>query len=239
MGKVIKYIIILLIVAVLSLIIYLLFFNRKDNKVTLMSVLFEKESVELFKGENVNLNYIVNPTNYKIEKVTWTSSNESVATVDQNGLVTAKDTGESIITVDVDGIKNNCTVTVKAKEANTTEGEALTVKEVSLSTTSISLAKGTSELFEIKGQDVACVLSVSSSNSQIVKVSTQETDCNGNKCFLDAETNNGSKLTYKIEGIAPGTAYISVNLDDCVKYSDESAITGSGKIGVTVTDITN
>ncbi len=43
---------------------------------------------------------------------TWRSSNEAVATVDQNGLVTAKGNGTAVITVAYEGEEQSCNVTV-------------------------------------------------------------------------------------------------------------------------------
>lgn len=54
----------------------------------------------LVKGETVQLGYSVGPENVTYTDVKWSSSNEVVATVDANGLLTAKsggDTGFSII----------------------------------------------------------------------------------------------------------------------------------------------
>lgn len=47
--------------------------------------------------------------------IEWTSSDESVATVDENGLVTALSVGEAIITATANGDAASCTVTVLQK----------------------------------------------------------------------------------------------------------------------------
>jgi uncharacterized protein YjdB len=49
---------------------------------------------------------VTNPT------VTWTSTHEAVATVDSNGVVTAKGAGTTIVTAAVDGAKGTVGVTV-------------------------------------------------------------------------------------------------------------------------------
>lgn len=48
------------------------------------------------------------------ENITWASSDSAVATVDENGLVTAVDVGEAEITAEVKGETLTCKVTVKA-----------------------------------------------------------------------------------------------------------------------------
>ena len=56
---------------------------------------FEDSSVELMKGESKTLT----PVNEKKWKLTWSSSDESVATVDENGKVTGVAGGGAVITV--------------------------------------------------------------------------------------------------------------------------------------------
>ena len=77
----------------------------------------------------VQLNATVAPENAANKNVTWSSSDESVATVDQNGLVTAVSGGEAIITVTTeDGEKTaTCTITVK-DQVEEAPGLTLTVE---------------------------------------------------------------------------------------------------------------
>ncbi|MBU5232379.1 Ig-like domain-containing protein [Agathobacter rectalis] len=51
------------------------------------------------KGETVQLIASVTPDNAVNKKLTWSTSNSSVAIVDENGLVTAVANGTAIITV--------------------------------------------------------------------------------------------------------------------------------------------
>ena len=70
-------------------------------------------SKTLKTGETVQLTAAKNPSN-ATEGITWTSSNSSVATVNQNGLVTAKGSGTATITVksSTGGKSATCTITV-------------------------------------------------------------------------------------------------------------------------------
>jgi len=65
-------------------------------------------------GGTFNLTSTVSPANASNKKVTWSSNKTSVATVDQNGKVTAKGAGKATITVKTDdgGKTANCVVTV-------------------------------------------------------------------------------------------------------------------------------
>ena len=66
-------------------------------------------------GETRTINAIISPSNATNKKVTWSSSDEKVATVDANGKVTAVGVGEATITVKTeDGGKTaKCYVTVE------------------------------------------------------------------------------------------------------------------------------
>lgn len=77
------------------------------------SVSLDKTNVELQEGEETTLAATVNPANATNKDLTWTSSDESVATI-ENGKVTALKVGNATITVkSVDGDKTaSCEVTV-------------------------------------------------------------------------------------------------------------------------------
>lgn len=74
----------------------------------------DKSSVELLEGEELTLVATISPDDATNKGVTWTSSNESVATV-VNGVVTAIKAGQTMVTVTTeDGEKTaSCKVTVK------------------------------------------------------------------------------------------------------------------------------
>lgn len=76
------------------------------------------EKVEL--GKTITLTPTFNPSNATNKIVTWSSSDESVATVDNGGKITPKKVGSTIITVtSQDGSKKaTCTVTVVEASSN-------------------------------------------------------------------------------------------------------------------------
>lgn len=73
------------------------------------AVKISKTSTTLYTGEKVQIK--VTGTN---KKVTWTSSKNSIATVDSKGYVTAKKNGTATITANVSSKKYICKVTVKS-----------------------------------------------------------------------------------------------------------------------------
>ncbi len=121
-----------------------LYGSTSTETVDVTGVSLDKTTANLDIGGTVKLTATIAPANATNKNVTWSSSNEAVATVD-NGLVTAVSAGNSTITVTTaDGSKiATCEVTVNAgpdfvvdmgvKDANmfakyegTTAGEAYT-----------------------------------------------------------------------------------------------------------------
>lgn len=77
------------------------------------SVSLDKEELALTVGGEVTLTATVAPNNATDKTITWTTNADNVATVDENGKVTAVAEGTAIITATSNnGISANCTVTV-------------------------------------------------------------------------------------------------------------------------------
>ncbi len=85
------------------------------------SVALNHTSYNLLINETVQLNATITPGTAANKSVTWSSNNNAVATVDENGLVTAKSSGSATITVTtVDGNKTaTCTINVIASLTET------------------------------------------------------------------------------------------------------------------------
>lgn len=84
--------------------------EAKTIKVT--SVAVSPKTLDLEVGQNGTLTATVKPDNATNKTVTWTTSNDKVATV-ANGVVTAVGKGTATITAAADGKTATCTVTVK------------------------------------------------------------------------------------------------------------------------------
>lgn len=87
-----------------------------EDSIPVTGVTLDKTTLTLTSGNTAQLTATVVPSNAVNQKVSWSSSNTSAATVDENGNVTAVGAGTATITVTtVDGSKTaTCTVTVKA-----------------------------------------------------------------------------------------------------------------------------
>lgn len=72
------------------------------------------KSRDMYVGETFRLTYVVSPGDSTNAAVTWTSSNNSIASVDKNGLVSAKSVGTAVIIVKTTdgGYMGTCTINV-------------------------------------------------------------------------------------------------------------------------------
>ena len=108
--------------------------NKKVIAVT--GVVLGNTELTLVEGEEEKLAVAVTPENATDKSVVWESGNESVATVSQEGLVTAVGEGKATITVKTNdgGFSASCEVTVKKK--------VIAVTGVKLSAESMTLREG-------------------------------------------------------------------------------------------------
>ena len=80
--------------------------------VSVLNVTLNKNELTLNKDAKETLVATVNPSDADDNTIIWTSSDPSVATVDENGLVKALAGGTSIITASAGGKSASCTVSV-------------------------------------------------------------------------------------------------------------------------------
>ena len=86
-----------------------------------------KTSLELKLGEKYNLVKTISPVNAVPDDVKWTSSNEKIVSVDENGNIVAKGIGSSTVTVSTVNSKKSATCTVKVIS---TEVESISLDKV-------------------------------------------------------------------------------------------------------------
>ena len=85
----------------------------KAKTVAVTSVTVSPKTLDLEVGQTGTLTATVKPDNATNKTVTWTTSNDKVATVANNGVVTAVGKGTATITAAAGGKTATCTVTVK------------------------------------------------------------------------------------------------------------------------------
>ena len=160
----------------------------KEIPVTIVSL--DQTTVELTEGDEFTLTAIVKPDNATNKDVSWSSSNESVASV-VDGRVTALKAGSAIITVrTVDGGKTaSCSVVIKAKK--------IPVQSVSLNRTSLELTEGDEvSLVASVNPDNATDKSVtwSSSNESVARVTDgRVTALRAGSAIITVRTVDGGK----------------------------------------------
>ena len=150
------------------------------------SVTVTPSSLTLNRGESYQLYATVYPTSLNDKRVTWSSDNVAVATVDASGLLTAMGAGTANITATAiaGGVSSSCVVTV----FNLTES-------VSINHSAVDLVCGESIRLE------ANVLPEDATNKEI----TWESD-NMSVATVDIEG--------VVKGISPGSAIITVKTVD-------------------------
>ena len=98
------------------------------------SVTLDRTSVPMTEGDNVTLVATVTPDNATSRTVSWESSASGVASVDQNGKVTAVSAGTATITASAGGKSATCAVTVSPL--------VIPVSSVTLDRTSVPMTEG-------------------------------------------------------------------------------------------------
>lgn len=163
-------------------------------------------------GETITPNYTT-----QSKKVTWTSSNNSVATVDSTGLVRAVGEGTAVITATtVNGKKATCTITVPKQQTTPTQPSkpsqpttptqptkptVVEIIGINLNPTNVTLNKGISKtigatiLPSNTTQSKTVTWTTSNANVATVNASGLVTAKGEGTAVITATTSNGKKAT--------------------------------------------
>ena len=142
-------------------------------------------SMTIKKGNTAKVNATVTGTT---SSITWTSSNDKVATVDQNGVVTGEGVGTAVIIAEVEGKTATCNVTVEDNKNDDTEDKT----NVVLETVSMTLYKGATKEIKAEVSNGTSSITWTSSNDKVATV-----DENG-----------------VVTAVGVGTAYITATLEN-------------------------
>ncbi len=182
-------------------------------KVPVTGITIEPKTVNLTVGGTATVTATVAPANATNKDVTWTSSDEAIATVDATGKITAKAIGAAvIIATTVDGGKTaTCNLTVSAS--------VVAVTGVSISPTSLEMTYGESKTL------TAIIAPENATNKNV----TWKT----NDPVIATVDANG-----KVTGLAVGIAVITVTTVDGGKTATCAVNVKSAEIKVTGITIT-
>ena len=190
------------------------------KQVSVSSVSLNKTSISLIIGESSHLIATVLPKTAANKKVSWSSSNASIASVDSEGKVTAVGVGSATITVRTDdgGKTATCIVTVNP----------ISVTGVSLDKTSLSMTVGDTQTLTATitpSNATNKAVSWSSSNTSIATVSYSgvvTAEAAGSATITVTTSDGGKKATCAVtvlstSGTENGHEWIDLGLS--VKWS--------------------
>ena len=165
-----------------------------NNTIDVASITLNRSSLTLDIGETYTFIATVNPSNATNKKVTWSSSNGSIASV-SNGKVTARSAG---------------TVTITAKAGNKTASARVTVLEDEIDVTRVTINKSSFTL-DI-GETYTLRATVTPSNATNKKVTWSSSNSN------IASVSSSGRVTAKRAGTVTITAKAG-NKSDTVKVT--------------------
>lgn len=107
--------------------------NGNHGTVHVTGISLDRPTATINEGESITLVATVNPANANNKNVTWSTSSEAVATVDNNGKVTGVEAGSATITATTEdgGKKATCALSVEANLAPSVTVEANQVSAIS------------------------------------------------------------------------------------------------------------
>ena len=175
-----------------------------EKKIEITEVLLNKDAETLTEGDTITLSAEVLPYDTTYSKnVSWSSSNEAVATVSADGTVTAKSAGTAVITATSEnGMTASCTITVEKK--------LIPITEVYLDKSSATLTEGDTATLTAtvlpENTTYSKDVSWSSNNSEVAAV-----DANGT---VTAKSVGTTIITATSENGKSASCTITVNKKD-------------------------
>ena len=168
------------------------------------SITLSREDFTLSQvGEQYTIVATISPAGTKAT-IVWISEDPDVATVDENGTVTAVNKGTTKVSATAGGVIQECIVRVTAVNPNAGSGSGSSSGSgsVSLSHVDVTIHSAKSETFKlsVKGAGDSAVISYSSGNSSVASVTsdgTVEAVGNGNTDITVTVTENGETSTLK------------------------------------------
>ncbi len=141
-----------------------------DQVVAVTSVKMDKNNLDLATGDEYLMQVTIYPNNASNSDLSWFSSNDSIATVDSNGMIKAIGVGSCTITVkSSNGNSDVCIVKVTKGNGKNVVGE---IEEIKIDVDRIVLKSGTEYTinYEVVPQDAEGYVEWSSSDEKIATV---------------------------------------------------------------------
>ncbi len=112
-----------------------------DDPIVVTGITLDKTTATVEEGATVALTATVTPENATDKTVTWSTSNEAIATV-SGGVVTGVKAGEVTITAKAGDKSATCTVTVTAKQSTEDPEDPIAVEGITLDKTTATVEEG-------------------------------------------------------------------------------------------------
>ncbi len=167
-------------------------------KVPSTKIALNKSSVSVYRFKTYTLTASMTPSN-STDKITWTTSDENIASVSNKGVVTANKRGTAVITATTESGKTaKCTVTV-----------VVPATKVTLDRTEVTLNKGAKTTLKaaMEPEKSTDSLKWSSSNEKVAKVSSKGvvTAVGKGTATITVKSGSGQKAACKVTVKIPAT----------------------------------
>lgn len=185
--------------------------QSEPQQIDAVSIRLDDYSLSMRVGENVTLSYQMLPDN-ATSKVSFTSSNQSIATVNNYGQVVAKNIGSCIITVSTDnGLRSTCNLTV-IKAYTELSG-------ISLSKYSDTIELGETQTYQLilDNQGSVDKVDYTLSNTGIISVSNSSSWTTDGKTNIYVKAISSGKCTITFKVTTPTGKTFTKNLVITVK----------------------
>jgi uncharacterized protein YjdB len=183
--------------------------NVRPLKVNVTGVKINTKAFNLAIGKTKSLSVSVKPSDATNKKVTYESSNPSVATVTAGGKVKGISTGVAIITVTTEENSKTDTIKVKVYKPETPVVNPPTTVRV----TSIKFNKASETMYEGESKTLSTTIMPSNATNKAITCSSS------NDSIVKVSVSNNSCL---VKGAAVGTATITVTTKDGAKNATAS-----------------
>ena len=198
-----------------------------EKRVKVSSLKFWEDSIIIKYRKGVTVSYpvtvTVKPSNATNQTIKWTSSNEKVASVDENGRITPHKKGKCVITAAAtDGSKKKATCKVTVKAAKADKKKQITELKILSYHKTLTIADGKKEsctlpvyLIPLDAGNIS--LKWTSSDPKVAKVSSKGvvTAVGAGRCTITATAKDGggatSSVAIDVTEVAPNSDHLTLD----------------------------
>ena len=204
--------------------------NKIESSISLKDIKLDKTNVNIKVGESANIKVSYEPENATNKNISWTSSNESIATV-KNGLIIGKRQGSCEIYVK--SISSGITKTIKVNVSN------IEVSKIELDESNITIEVGESDIL------VKTIIPSNATNKNVTWVSSDTSIVRVNNgtitgekvgtAIVTARTSNGKEAKCSVKVTAKKTVIEEVEVKKIVLDKESATLNEGEKVKLTAT----